>query len=69
VAERNTTPANGEMALVKIDGPAGTEYMIKLFYDTSEGFILRSLNPEFKPITYDEKHVLSAERIVYVIPK
>lgn len=69
VAERNTTPANGEMALVKVDGLSGVEYMIKLFFDTSDGFVLRSLNPDYEPMTYDEKHVISAERIVYIIPR
>lgn len=68
IAERNATPANGEMALVKINSPAGGEYIIKLFYNTRDGLVLRSLNPDYAPLTFDETYVLSAQRIVYVVP-
>ena len=69
VVARSVTPISGEISLVCIDGPSGREYTIKLFYDTPEGFELRSINTEYQPLKYSEMQVISAERVVHIIKK
>ena len=67
VVEREALPANGELALVLVDGWTVDEYAIKLFFDRGDHVELRSYNPSFHPMDFQRSQILSAERIVHVI--
>lgn len=69
VVQRDVKPANGELALVRIDGKAIEEYTIKCFYEHPSKIELRSYNDKYKPMIFPIKHVISAEKIVHIIHK
>lgn len=68
VAEINSSPSQGELSLVRIEGRgADDEYAIKKFYVHGNEAELRSINPDYEPMTYPLNEVKSVQRIVYVI--
>ncbi len=70
VVQKNIAPEPGALALVSIEGME-TEYTIKLLtYDNlNDEAILRSYNPQFKPIVYPCGQIIKAERVVHIVHK
>lgn len=68
VAEIDSTPSQGELSLVRIEGlGADDEYAIKKFYIYGKEAELHSINPDYPPMIYPIEEIKSAQRIVYVI--
>ena len=69
IVQKDLTPAQGEMALVLLDGPGQEEYTIKFFNRRNGDVVLNSLNPAFSSLIYKSSAVKSVEKVVYIIQK
>lgn len=68
VVAHNVAPSQGEIALVSIEGDVlDDEFTIKRFYRFADHIELRSLNPNYPPLSYPSQAFRSAQKVVHII--
>ena len=68
IAQKNVAPDTGGVALVRIASIDTGEYTIKRVNFTHDEIILESINSEYSTFVYPLEEVLSADKVVCVLP-